>query len=214
MIGRDFGIGAASERSLRSNLSAGLAYADLHSSADISIHARPDFTWPAMIVQPSPPPFPTAHVHRLQAELQARRGFRGAGPALRWDGSLALLGNEETTGRINVDMSLGGAVLFGKQKNRTRENLFGVYAGGYFLDTTTIIESYDTHSLFVRDKSVTIPEANASLGLSYELGGLKVGTGYRWERYFKAIDAGIDERKTYDRQFDGPYFKVSLGFGG
>jgi hypothetical protein len=153
-------------------------------------------------------------VHRLQAELQARRGFRGAGPALRWDGSLALLGNEETTGRINVDMSLGGAVLFGKQKNRTRENLFGVYAGGYFLDTTTIIESYDTHSLFVRDKSVTIPEANASLGLSYELGGLKVGTGYRWERYFKAIDAGIADRKTYDRQFDGPYFKVSLGFGG
>ena len=30
----------------------------------------------------------------------------------------------------------------------------------------------------------------------------------------KEIDAGIAERKTYDRQFDGPYFKVSVGFGG
>ena len=38
--------------------------------------------------------------------------------------------------------------------------------------------------------------------------------GYRWERYFKAIDAGIDTRKTYDRQFDVPYVKVSVGFGG
>ena len=34
------------------------------------------------------------------------------------------------------------------------------------------------------------------------------------ERYFNVLDAGYDERKDYDRTFDGPYVKVSVGFGG
>jgi hypothetical protein len=53
-----------------------------------------------------------------------------------------------------------------------------------------------------------------SLGLSYEIQRIKVSTGYRWERYFNVLDAGFEARKSYDRQFDGPYFKVSVGFGG
>ncbi len=111
-------------------------------------------------------------------------------------------------------MGLGGAVLFGKQKTRVNEHLMGVYAGGPLWDTISIISSYDTTLNHVREKTVTVPEANANLGLSYELGRLKMSGGYRWERYFKAIDAGVDTRKTYDRQFDGPYVKVSVGFGG
>jgi hypothetical protein len=43
---------------------------------------------------------------------------------------------------------------------------------------------------------------------------MKVSGGYRWERYFDAIDGGYAEHKDYDRGFDGPYFKIAVGFGG
>ena len=65
-----------------------------------------------------------------------------------------------------------------------------------------------------RSKSVTVPVVDLSLGLSYEVQRFKVGAGYRWERYFNAIDGGYAEHKAYDRTIDGPYFKVAVGFGG
>ena len=115
-----------------------------------------------------------------------------------------------------MDMGLGGGVLFGKQKTRVHEHLLGEYDGGgyFYLSGIELAPPYDTTHDRIREKTVTVPVANANLGLSYELGRLKMSGGYRWERYFKAIDAGIDTRKAYDRQFDGPYLKVSVGFGG
>ena len=59
-----------------------------------------------------------------------------------------------------------------------------------------------------------MPFAGVSLGLSYELDRFKFSGGYRWERYYDAIDGGIAERREADRTIDGPYFKVSVGFGG
>ena len=41
-----------------------------------------------------------------------------------------------------------------------------------------------------------------------------MSTGYRWERYFDVLDVGYDKAKKYDRTIDGPYFKLSVGFGG
>jgi hypothetical protein len=65
-----------------------------------------------------------------------------------------------------------------------------------------------------RSDRVTAPYAGASLGVGYEIGRVRVGTGYRWERYFNVLDVGYEEAKDGDRTIDGPYFKVSLGFGG
>ena len=59
-----------------------------------------------------------------------------------------------------------------------------------------------------------VPSLTANLGVSYAIGGFKVSGGYRIERYFDALDGGIEERRDVDRQYDGPYFKVSVGFGG
>ena len=61
---------------------------------------------------------------------------------------------------------------------------------------------------------MSVPVADVSLGLSYEVGRMKVGTGYRWERYFNVLDVGYDEAKDGDRTFDGPYVKIAVGFGG
>jgi hypothetical protein len=65
-----------------------------------------------------------------------------------------------------------------------------------------------------RSKSVTVPVADLSLGLSYDIQRFRVGAGYRWERYFNVLDAGFTEHKDYDRTIDGPYVKMSIGFGG
>ncbi len=65
-----------------------------------------------------------------------------------------------------------------------------------------------------RSESVTVPVLDLSLGLSLEVPGAKLSTGYRWERYFNVLDAGFREHESYDRTLDGPYFRVSIGFGG
>ena len=61
---------------------------------------------------------------------------------------------------------------------------------------------------------MTAPLVDLSLGLAYETGRMKVGAGYRWERYFNVIDGGYREHKNEDRTIDGPYFKIAVGFGG
>jgi hypothetical protein len=65
-----------------------------------------------------------------------------------------------------------------------------------------------------RSKDATVPVVDLSLGLSYRVDRISIGAGYRWERYFNAIDGGFTEHKSYDRTIDGPYFKIAVGFGG
>ena len=202
---------------MSSNVSAGLAYARVDSSTDLMMHVRPDIYFPPEVVFPPQPPIPTSHLHRLNAELKANREFEGAGPSIAWDGSVVLWGDAEESGRLGLDIGVSGAVLFGKQEAHVREHRLGAYTGGIFFgdwDANDITAPYDTTLEHSRSERVTVPTASANLGLSYELGRVKMTGGYRVERYFDVIDAGIAERKTYDRQFDGPYFKVSVGFGG
>src|SRR5690606_23197293 len=49
-----------------------------------------------------------------EAHLAAQREFEGSGPMVTWDASLGLLGNERV-GRLALDWSIGGGMLFGKQ---------------------------------------------------------------------------------------------------
>ena len=119
---------------------------------------------------------------------------------------------------MNLDWSLSGSVLFGKQ-----DTLVG---GGY----TDRFYSQNLMTLFFqrpepasvtptpvagsRSRNVTVPSLEASMGLSYAVGRVNVSSGYRWERYFDVIDGGVDTAKPYDRTIDGPYFKIAVGFGG
>ena len=58
------------------------------------------------------------------------------------------------------------------------------------------------------------PLLDVALGLSYKVDRFSIGAGYRWERYFDAIDGGVTAHQDEDRTIDGPYFKLSVGFGG
>ena len=118
---------------------------------------------------------------------------------------------------VSVDWSVTGGVLFGKQKT----SVTGDEQATYFLVSNYLYQPDDPALLnppepidIRREKSISVPVVDLSLGLSYEIQRIKVGAGYRWERYFNVLDTGYDQAKKADRTIDGPYFKVSVGFGG
>ena len=213
-VGRDIGMGLLD----RSQLSAGLRFARLQSKADLEMRGLPDWDFA---------PEYTFVYHTLSdiydADIDAVREFEGTGPVLSWEASQALLGNKQT-GTLEADWSLGAGVLFGKQKTSyTGEVEDQYFDQKYFIPSAGAqVVGFPRHpnEVFVtpvqiqRSRSATVPTASASLGLSYKVDRFSIGAGYRWERYFDALDVGYDEAKGADRTIDGPYFKLSVGFGG
>jgi outer membrane receptor protein involved in Fe transport len=204
-IGRDVGLGLL--ESVKSRFGMGFRYADFSSTSHAAMEGVPD------LHLPDGWRFKYSTHHRYAASLDADRGFKGAGPILNWTAARWLLGNEEV-GHLDVDWSVSAGVLFGKQKTRVD----GFEAGSYFNEkyqTAVFGQAGDPVPVKIhRNSSVSAPVLDLSLGLSYDIQRIKVSTGYRWERYFNVLDAGFEEHKSYDRTFDGPYFKIAVGFGG
>ena len=205
MVGREVGIGAWGEDG-SSIVSLGVKYAALKSTSHVELRSHPDHQIPSDVDGSKY----QRHWHNYDVEFDAERSFEGVGPAISWEASSVLLDGRDA-GRINVDWQLSGGMLFGKQTSNFSEETAEEYITG------TIIFGQSVTSITDRDrqesKSVQTPVAGASLGLSYALDRMKLSAGYRWERYFDVIDGGIAERKSYDRTIDGPYFKLSVGFG-
>jgi iron complex outermembrane recepter protein len=206
-IGRDVGLGKWSEGS-SSQLSVGARYAHFKSSSRVTMHGHPDLQFPAYGVGSV-----GGQVHTLHAKMEAGGEFQGAGPAIDWEASFPVAQTAEA--KVGVDVGLGAAVLWGEQETHATGYLTEFYRTAVWTGDDIITGSMDPQPFnYRRSKRAAVPGVNANLGLSYSVGGLKVSGGYRVERYFDAIDGGIATRKTYDRQYDGPYFKISIGFGG
>jgi len=209
-VGRDVGLGFGLSHS---ELGAGLRFAEFKSSTDMTAHAVAGWD--------IPPGWAKYYVGignaGYSSDLHTRRDFKGFGPTLSWAAAKSLLGAADA-GHLDVDWSITGGVLFGKQKTSFDGEEQIIYRHG----TASVYGSYLSQVgpatiLPVpngRSKSVSVPVVDLSLGLSYEVQRVKVSTGYRWERYFNVLDAGYAERKDYDRTLDGPYFKIAIGFGG
>jgi outer membrane receptor protein involved in Fe transport len=206
-IGRDVGLGLGFESAVR----AGLRRADLESTTRLQMWGVPDWFVPAEYAW-----FKYSHNTHYEADLKATREFEGFGPTLSWDAAAKLWGDDN--GHLDLEWSATAGVLFGKQKT----SIEGVESSTYFRGKYSPGSNLEPTSLPVditdlpasRSKSVTTPLLDLSAGLAYEAGRVKVGAGYRWERYFDVLDAGYDEHEDVDRTIDGPYFKVSVGFGG
>jgi outer membrane receptor protein involved in Fe transport len=167
------------------------------------------------------------HVRHLA--LDADREFRGFGPVGAWNAALPLWGDERT-GRFAVDWTVSGGALFGERETTIvgddvdefhhgdlGQNLGVVHSNSPAanLSSALPVESSEVTPIDIRrSKNVTVPVVDLSLGFSYDVGRIKVSTGYRWERYFDVLDVGQDEAKDADRTIDGPYFKIAVGFGG
>jgi hypothetical protein len=209
-VGKDVGVGVLG--TAQSSLSAGLRYADFKSSVSGEMRGIPDMTLP----EDGWGKYNTTF-HQYAAKFAAEREFRGAGPTLSWEASRPIWGNDES-GRLDVDWALTGGALFGKQ----RTTATGTAGSTYFNDRYTrdfVVNQLQAPTqtpidIAPRNKSATVPVLDLSLGLSFETSGVKLSTGYRWERYFNVLDAGFQEHKSYDRTLDGPYVRLSLGFGG
>jgi hypothetical protein len=203
-VGRDVGVGALAH----STLSAGLRRASFESTT--TLHAKAIVNWNL----PEGWIFLGGSYVEGSADLRTEREFEGFGPMLSWDAAASVLGSDET-GHLNVDWSVGVGTLFGKQDTRIAGSERMVpHAGSLKYPPlpggTPVVTPHDA----ARKQNVTVPVVDLALGLSYEAGRIKLGTGYRWERYFNVLDAGFAEEKDFDRTLDGPYLKVSLGFGG
>jgi outer membrane receptor protein involved in Fe transport len=205
-VGRDVGLGMGVE----SRIGGGLRYANLQSKSRLQMWGVPDWYVPAQYAF-----FKYSHNTHYKADLSTTREFTGLGPTLSWDAAKRLWGGDN--GRLDLDWSLTGGVLFGKQKASFKGTESSAYFSGKYY-SPGLSQVGPTQSIgttpSARSKSVTVPLVDLSLGLSYEIQRVKVGAGYRWERYFNVLDAGYAEHKDVDRTIDGPYFKIAVGFGG
>jgi len=206
-VGKDVGLGLLGDS--HSTVSAGLRYASLESATRGMMHGISNLNLPDAFGK-----YPSTW-DEYRADITAERKFNGVGPMLSWEAAQHLAGSEQT-GHVDLDWSVAGGVLFGTQKtaasgtyekNAFTQKYSSIHDAEYPLTPTPL-------GIAPRSKSTSVPVLDLSLGLSYEIQRVKVGAGYHWERYYKALDAGFAERKTYDRTFDGPYLKIAVGFGG
>jgi iron complex outermembrane receptor protein len=202
MVGMETGLGAW--EGLSSRVSAGVRYADFKSHSDVQTVGVPVSYLTS----------PVLYRTQYDTTLTSERGFEGVGPALSWDASLRLL-EAEGAGRLALDWSVSGGVLFGKQTMDSSEDRLGrLFEDRFFPFTTGITTFYDDVVPRHRTEDVTVPNLSLTLGLSYAIDRVKVSTGYSYDRFFDVIDAGYEDAQTYDRTIHGPYLKLSLGFGG
>ncbi|HEX6859549.1 MAG TPA: Lpg1974 family pore-forming outer membrane protein, partial [Caulobacteraceae bacterium] len=205
-VGRDVGIGLMTGG--ENSLAVVLRYAELQSSTAFWLRAVerqvPDAWFSNNAVQDS---FDTA--------LTSEREFKGVGPILKWDASVPLWG-DATNGHLDVDWSVAGGVLFGRTDTHTAgDEEMRHYSGRYiYFPMPQVGDTVVSDPPAERKQDATVPVIDLSLGLSYDVGRIKVGAGYRWERYFDVLDVGYDEHQDGDRTIDGPYFKLAIGFGG
>jgi len=205
-VGRDVGLGLFARG--RSTLSGGLRYAQLKSTTAAQMDGVPDLTFYDGWI------FGNATLHHYGASIDASREFKGVGPEVTWSASQHLLGNVNT-GNVDIDWSITGGVLFGKQKTNVTGDRGEAYFTGKYYDSTRYQPlAVAPLGIAPRSESVTVPMLDLSLGLSYEIGRFKAGAGYRWERYFDVLDVGYNEHQDAHRTIDGPYFKIAVGFGG
>ncbi|HEX5776306.1 MAG TPA: Lpg1974 family pore-forming outer membrane protein, partial [Caulobacteraceae bacterium] len=216
VVGKDIGVGAFGEGG-SSTVSAGLRYADLGSTTSAKIFGTTNWNTPVTEYLG----FCGCQIShdRFESQIEADRGFEGTGPVLSWEASKALLGNRDV-GFLGLDWSLSGGMLFGDRETAISgqevEKNYSDPAGRFTTIQGVLVhdEITTTPVSFRRSESATVPTYGATVGFSYTVDRFKVGAGYRWETYQDAIDGGYDEAQEEDRTIDGPYFKVSLGFGG
>jgi len=219
-IGKDVGLGLLD----RSKLSLGLRYGEFKSASRSTFIGTTDHEdLPEENVAGFPPPFDPKYlappIHRYTTKVASEREFTGAGPAITWDAAKNILGNDDT-GHVAIDAGIGASVLFGKQVTDAKfatEDFLGRYSRLHlpYSDLFAPISLTDGPSGGHAEKnSATVYGVSANVGLSYEVGRMKVSGGYHIEKFYDVLDGGVERRKDVDRTIDGPYIKIAVGFGG
>ncbi len=210
--GKDVGLGMFGSTDAQSVVSLGIRFAQFSSRSNISLKSDPDWHF-SYKYRSSTIKFAYQQLyHTNMAGLTAARSFHGLGPTLSWKGSVPVSGDSES-GELSLDFGMNVAVLFGRQRTEVhhqttaQSGVFHQFLGaGYRYATSQ--RSIDPP---VRSRAVIVPNVGALAGASFRIENAKVSFGYRADFFFGAMDGGIDSRKTYDRNFYGPYLKFGLG---
>ncbi len=182
-----------------------MRYAQFTAKANTVFRSLPD--------QYLPKKFLSFHIHHhsYYARQDISHSFRGVGPSIAWTGSAPLAGNADTS-ELSFDWGANAAVLFGRQKVSGAHRSTGIFYSGVY--NATAHSQYHNNVPVRRSHSVVVPNVGGLAGLSFRRGNAKVSFGYRADFFFGAMDGGVDTRKTYDRDFYGPFASVSVGLGG
>ena len=216
-IRRDLNLDAFS----RSSVALALRRARLNARTQAMLEGVPDWTIPENVDVFVVADRPVTHTV-YQADFEAHRSFDGTGPLLTWSAASPLFGNLQS-GVVELDWSLSGGALFGRQNTRIADSQESEWyyawtssqASGFQQPPQTPTTTTErTVPGARRSTSTTVPMVGGTLGLSYRVNNLNLSAGYRWERYIDAIDGGVEDRRTYDRTIQGPTLKLGIGFGG
>ena len=225
-VGKDFGIGLLGARST-SSLNVGVRYAQFTSKSNISLNENPDWAFHVhtynfysglYIIQAL-----NQQYHSYAGSFRADRGFHGIGPAISWKSSEPFAGSEQD-GLLAFDWGLNASLLFGRQKAQTEHHETARYhppVPGPLGDKNTpgrhitLYHHPATAPAYysTRERNVTVPNVGGFAGVSFRYSNAKISMGYRADFFFGAMDGGIDVRKTYDRNFYGPFAAISIGLG-
>jgi outer membrane receptor protein involved in Fe transport len=211
-IGHDAGLGLLGANAV-SSLEGGLRYVHLESTTRTQL--RTDGGW---TLDEAAPWSGYAPHTRGSGSIDADRKFDGVGPFLKWDAAKGILGAKDS-GRLSIEWSVSGGAAVGEQKTRiVSSQKSDFYNSRYFMyvfydpDPASTDAPPPTDAL--RSERKTALTYGASLGLAYDVRNVKVGAGYRIDTVKDALDAGVDARDEQDRTVSGPYFRISIGFGG
>jgi hypothetical protein len=203
-VGKDVGLGMLGHEG-SAVLTAGVRFAQIQQHSHIEMKARPEWvfleTFGFLI---------DASYHSYAANVDISRNFHGVGPSISWNAATPIAGSDEH-GEVLFDWGLNAAVLFGRQKMSEQHHTSSQYYHRFNFTKTIYPVKSGSHS---RSRSVTVPNVGGFAGLAYRVENFKMGLGYRADFFFGAIDGGIDARKTYDRDFYGPFATISIGLGG
>lgn len=207
--GKDVGLGMFGA-GISSTFNLGVRFAQFESKSNTAFNSDPDahptyFTFYIFKVHNG------AAYHFNAATATTTRSFHGMGPSLSWNASVPAAGNP-ADGEIALDWGINASLLFGRQRAKvhhqtTAQYHQGKYGTGVFRTTLYRNTPPDKD----RSRSVTVPNIGGFAGLSYRYADAKLSLGYRADFFFGAMDGGIDTRKTYNRDFYGPYASISIG---
>lgn len=212
--GKDVGLGVFGKYGT-STLNGGIRFAQFTSRSTAQIDADPDFAvtykyFHSLGGVPALLKFPRQNWDLYSAKLDVSRGFTGWGPSFKWGADAVLLGHPDAS-TVTLDWGLSGAILFGRQKVTAHHTTMAHHGSNLIshgpFPTAYPTKVHDTN----RTRSVVVPNVGGFAGLSLRFPNAKVSVGYRVDAFFGAMDGGIDARKTYDRDFYGPFATISIG---
>jgi hypothetical protein len=215
--GRDVGLGVFGSQGA-STFNAGVRFAQFTSQARARIDSDPDF---AVTYKYTTNLFgftgyfkiPNQAWDMYSAKSTIARSFNGLGPTVSWDADATLIGNPDASA-LTLDWGINGAVLFGRQKVTAHHSTMAHHGSAQNshgpIPTVYPTQVHDA----ARSRSVVVPNIGGFAGLSLRFPNAKVSLGYRVDAFIGAMDGGVDTRKTYDRDFYGPFATVSIGLGG